>query len=128
MVKTQTVSIPQEILNYIFEGAKRLYPKETLFLLRGKKAKDNLIITDLVVPPLAVYGEGFANYPLYMLPTDFSIVGSVHSHPSGDKRPSHVDMNNFYGRILMIAGYPYIEKQDIVAYNSEGQELPITVT
>jgi proteasome lid subunit RPN8/RPN11 len=86
MAKTLTVTISKDLLDTIFESAKTLYPKETVLLLRGKKKKDTIQITDLLVPPLATYGYGFANMPLHMLPMDFSLMGMVHSHPSGDKR------------------------------------------
>jgi len=118
----------QELLDSIFEGAKRLYPRETILLLRGKKAKDALRIVDLVIPPLATYGHGFANYPLHLLPMDFSLVGTVHSHPSGNKTPSDVDFNHFFGRILMIVGFPYASQQDVAVYNSHGEKLPLLVT
>lgn len=128
MAKTVAVSMTKEVLEFIFISAKELYPKETVLLLRGKKKKDTIYITDLLVPPLATYGYGFANLPFHMLPMDFSIMGLVHSHPSGNKSASAVDANNFYGRIMMITGYPYETKQDIVAYNSDGEEVPITIT
>jgi proteasome lid subunit RPN8/RPN11 len=128
MAKTQEVSMSQELLDSIFEGAKRLYPRETILLLRGKKAKDALRIVDLVIPPLATYGHGFANYPLHLLPMDFSLVGTVHSHPSGNKTPSDVDFNHFFGRILMIVGFPYASQQDVAVYNSHGEKLPLLVT
>ena len=128
MAKTQEVSMSQELLDSIFEGAKRLYPKETILLLRGKKVKDALRIVDLVIPPLATYGHGFANYQLHLLPMDFSLVGTVHSHPSGNKTPSDVDFNHFFGRILMIVGYPYASEQDVVVFNSHGEKLPLQVT
>lgn len=128
MAKTQEVSMSQELLDSIFEGAKRLYPRETILLLRGKKVKDALRIVDLVVPPLATYGHGFANYQLHLLPMDFSLVGTVHSHPSGNKTPSNVDLNHFFGRILMIVGYPYASQQDVAVYNSHGEKLPLQVT
>jgi proteasome lid subunit RPN8/RPN11 len=115
-------------LDSIFEGAKRLYPRETILLLRGKKSKDVLRIVDLVIPPLATYGHGFANYPLHLLPIDFSLVGTVHSHPSGNKTPSDVDFNHFFGRILMIVGYPYASLQDVAAYNSLGEKLLLNIT
>lgn len=72
MAKTSAVFMSQDLLDSIFEGAKRLYPRETILLLRGKKSKDALRIVDLVIPPLATYGHGFANYPLHLLPIDFS--------------------------------------------------------
>ena len=128
MANTVTVSMSMELLDSIFEGAKRLYPKETILLLRGKKSKDIIRIVDLVIPPLATYGHGFANYPLHLLPMDFSLVGTVHSHPSGNKTPSDVDLNHFFGRILMIVGYPYMSQQDVVAYNSNGEKMQIQVT
>jgi len=128
MAKTVAVSIPKEILHSIFVSAQQLYPKETVLILRGKKKKDNIYITDLLVPPLATYGYGFANLPFHMLPMDFSIVGMVHSHPSGDKSASDVDANHFYGRIMMIAGFPYQTERDIVAYNCYGERIPVNVT
>ena len=128
MAKTIAVSISEELLDSIFEGAKRLYPKETILLLRGKKVKDTIRVNDLVIPPLATYGHGFANYSLHLLPMDFSLIGTVHSHPSGNKTPSDVDFNHFFGRILMIVGYPYASLQDVAAYNSHGEKLLLNIT
>jgi len=123
-----TVHISQKLLDAVFEGAKRLYPKETILLLRGKKSKDEIRVSDLVVPPLAVYGYGFANLPFHMLPMDFSVVGTVHSHPSGNLTPSDVDINHFFGRILMIVGFPFASTHNIAVYNSKGEKLQLQVT
>jgi proteasome lid subunit RPN8/RPN11 len=123
-----TVELPEDLLNAIFEGARRLYPKESFLLLRGKKSKNVIRVSDLVVPPLAVYGYGFANLPLHMLPIDFSIVGTVHSHPSGNVNPSAVDLNHFFGRILMIVGFPFADAQNVAVYNSNGEKMPLQVT
>ena len=123
-----TVSISQELLQAIFEGARRLYPKETILLLRGGKKKDLIRISELVVPPLATYGRGFANIPLHMLPMDFSIVGTVHSHPSGSLAPSTTDLNHFFGNILMIVGFPFEDERNIAVYNRSGRKLPLHVT
>lgn len=128
MAKTLAVSMSEGLLDAIFEGARRLYPRETLLLLRGKKIKETIRIEDLLVPPLATYGHGFANYQLHLLPMDFSLVGTVHSHPSGNKTPSDVDFNHFFGRILMIVGYPFVSAQDVAVYNSHGEKLPLEVT
>ena len=117
-----------ELLDSIFEGAKRLYPKETILLLRGKKSKDTIRVSNLVVPPLAVYGYGFANLPFHMLPMDFSVVGTVHSHPSGNIKPSHVDLNHFFGRILMIVGFPFAGEQNVAVYDSKGDRVLFQVT
>ena len=108
MVKSVTVSLSVELLDAIFEGARRLYPRETILLLRGKKSKDSISVLELVVPPLATYGCSFADVPLHMLPMDFSIVGTVHSHPSGNLAPSDTDCNHFFGLVLMIVGFPLL--------------------
>ncbi len=128
MGNSVTVLMTAELLDSIFEGAKRLYPKETFLLLHGKKSKSEIRVTDLVVPPLAVYGYGFANLPFHMLPMDFSVVGTVHSHPSGNIKPSRVDLNHFFGRVLMIVGFPFASAQNVAVYDSKGERLPFQVT
>jgi proteasome lid subunit RPN8/RPN11 len=128
MGSNATVSMSAELLESIFEGAKRLYPKETFLLLRGKKIKNTIRVSDLVVPPLAVYGRGFANLPFHMLPMDFSVIGTVHSHPSGNINPSSVDLNHFFGRVLMIVGFPFASPQNVAVYDSKGERLPFQVT
>jgi proteasome lid subunit RPN8/RPN11 len=122
------VSIRRELLEAIFEGAKRLFPKETILLLRGKKTKDLVVVTDLLVPPLASYGHGFAHIPIYMMPMDFSIMGTVHSHPSGNFRPSTTDLNHMFGRVLMIVASPFNGETCIAVYNRSGERLELRVT
>ena len=122
-----TVLMSAELLESIFEGAKRLCPKETFLLLRGKKSKGTIRVSDLVVPPLAVYGYGFANLPFHMLPMDFSVVGTVHSHPSGNINPSHVDINHFFGRVLMIVGFPFAGAENVAVYDSKGEKVQFQV-
>ena len=126
--KYSAISISQELLQTIFEGAKSLYPKETILMLRGEKKKDIITITELLVPPLANYGRGFANIRLHMLPMDFSIVGTAHSHPSGNVNPSPADMNHFFGPILMIVGFPFTDEKNAAVYNRNGEKLSLQVT
>lgn len=121
------VLIDPELLQMIFESAKRLYPRETLFLLRGKKKKGLIQVSELVVPPLATHGQGFANAPLHMLPIDFSIIGTVHSHPSGNLAPSTGDLNHSLGRIIMIAGFPFSNEQNIAVYKRSGERLELQI-
>ena len=128
MPEATTVKLPREILDAIFAGAKQLYPRESFLLLRGKKRKGIISITDLVLAPFAVHGKGFANFNPYMLPGDFSLVGTVHSHPSGNISPSHVDLNHFFGRILMIVGYPFEGESCVAVYDSNGEKLPLQIT
>jgi proteasome lid subunit RPN8/RPN11 len=128
MEKSTTVSIDQELLKLIFETAKRLYPRETLLLLRGKKEKCIIRVSELVVPPLANYGRGFASVPFHMMPIDFSIVGTAHSHPSGNLTPSIGDLNHAFGSIIMIVGFPFANGQNIAVYNRNGEKLILQTT
>jgi proteasome lid subunit RPN8/RPN11 len=128
MVAALTVHIPSNILDTIYAGAKELYPRESFLLLRGKKSKGIINVTDLVLAPFAAHEEGAVHFNPYMFAGDFSIVGTVHSHPSGNNSPSHTDLNYFFGRILMIVGYPYEGKNCIAAYDSNGDKVPIEIT
>jgi proteasome lid subunit RPN8/RPN11 len=126
--KYAAISISQDLLQTVFEGAKNVYPRETILLLRGKKKKDLISVTELLVPPLANYGRGFSNIRIHMLPMDFSIVGTAHSHPSGNITPSHADLNHFFGPMLMIVGFPYTTEKDVAVYNRNGERLALQVT
>ena len=128
MTAATTVHIPSNILDAVYAGAKELYPRESFLLLRGKKSKGVICVTDLVLAPFAVHGEGEVHFNPYMFSGDFSLVGTVHSHPSGNISPSHVDLNYFFGRVLLIVGYPYEGKSCIAAYDSNGDKVPIEVT
>jgi proteasome lid subunit RPN8/RPN11 len=126
--KYAAISISQELLQTVFEGAKSVYPRETILLLRGEKKKDLIAVNELVVPPLANYGRGFANIRLHMLPMDFSIVGTAHSHPSGNITPSNTDLNHFFGPVLMIVGFPFTNEKNVGVYNRNGERLLLHVT
>lgn len=81
------------------------------------------MIDEVEIPPLAVHSHCFSSFPLYMLPIDFSVVGTVHSHPSGVLKPSVADLNNFYGKIMIIASYPYKSHRDIAIFDKKGTPL-----
>lgn len=121
------VVIDRALLEALFDNARRLYPRETILMLRGERRQDNVRISEVIVPPLATYGEGFAHIPLHMLPIDFSIVGTMHSHPSGSLQPSPQDLNHFWGSILMILGFPFRDESCIAAYDYKGNKLTIHV-
>lgn len=128
MSASTCVLVGEELLQAVFEGARRLYPREIVLLLRGKKKKNLVKISEVVVPPLATYGSGFANIPLHMLPMDFSIVGTVHSHPSGNLTPSNADLNHVFGVVLMIVGFPFADERNVAVYNRNGEKLTLKIT
>jgi len=112
----------------VLESARTLHPKETIFLLRGKATKNTLNISELLIPPAATYGRGFSTLPMHMLPMDFSIVGTVHSHPSGNLAPSFEDLNHSMGKVIIIVAFPYQGEENVAAYNREGKRLTLQVT
>jgi proteasome lid subunit RPN8/RPN11 len=123
-----TVHIPSNILEAIYAGAKELYPRESFLLLRGNKKKGIISITDLILAPFAAHEESAVHFNPYMFAGDYTLVGTVHSHPSGNISPSHVDLNYFFGRVLLIVGPPFTGKGCIAAYDSSGDHIPIEIT
>ena len=124
---TTEVNISHKLLTSILESAREAYPKEAILLLRGKQKKGRIEITDLIIPPLATRGMEFASFPPHMLPMDFSLIGSVHSHPSGALRPSTQDLNHAFGRVIMLVGYPFLGVENVVVYNHSGDQIPVQV-
>jgi len=112
-------SVADSILSYSLQA----YPKEGILLLRGKAGKDEVLIKEVVIPPLATHGRGFSGFSNVMLPMDLSVIGISHSHPSGVLRPSIHDLNHFYGKIMVIAAYPFQSYNDIGVFNSHGDRL-----
>jgi proteasome lid subunit RPN8/RPN11 len=117
------VLIDRSVIDSILTYAKIQYPREGILLLRGKVDKNAILVNEIVIPPLAVHGHGYSEFPLHMLPMDSSIMGTAHSHPSGVLRPSFGDLNHFYGRLLVITTYPYDSEQQIAVYDREGNPV-----
>lgn len=119
--------IKKECLDIILEGAKSIYPKEFGGLLRVD-AKEKHTITEVILLPGTISGGSQAIFKLNMLPVDFSIVGTVHSHPSGIPLPSRADLELFdkHGRIHIIVASPFNESS-WKAYLYDGNEINISI-
>ena len=117
------VSIKREVMEGILSYLQYIHPREGILLLSGKSAKDKITVKELVLPPQAVHGEHSSGFPLSRLPIDTSIVGVVHSHPSGALIPSPADYNHFYGRIMIIVGYPYLSEKNMVVFDGKGEPV-----
>ena len=120
-LSSKTIYIKREIIGAILIDAKNAYPRESILLLKGKVRKESILVDDSIIPFLPTRGRGFSTFPIYMLPLDFTVVGTAHSHPSGNPNPSVADLNNFYGRIMVIAAYPYDSDRDIAVYDGNGR-------
>jgi proteasome lid subunit RPN8/RPN11 len=127
MNKGAIVSISGELLQAVLEAARRLYPREVILLLKGRRTRNAVVVSDILIPPLATYGHGFSSMRTHMLPIDFSIVGTVHSHPSGNPMPSPADLNHQFGSILLIVAYPYTNESNLAAYNRAGEKLAVEI-
>lgn len=120
------VVVSGEVLEVFLELCREVFPRENIMLIRGKIRGGMAEIKEFLIPPFSTYGEGFSSFPTYMIPFDLSIIGIAHSHPSGNNSPSDEDMNHFYGRLMLIAAYPY-GKDSVAAYNSKGIKIEFTV-
>lgn len=105
------------------DNARIMHPREMIFLLRGKKTEKEVCIKDYLLPPFAFHGSSSSGYNPYMLPLDLSIMGSVHSHPSGVLKPSITDLNNLTGLFTLIIAWPYDGPRDVAAFNRDGEVL-----
>ena len=120
------VRVKKELIDGILSYSRDMHPREVILLLRGKAGND-IEVNEVVMPPGAIQGLGFSGFQPHMLPFDLSIVGVVHSHPSGSSSPSVHDLNHPYGRITMIAAYPYRSVDDVTIFGKGGQMLPLEV-
>lgn len=118
--------LKRDVVDSILTFCKMHHPNEAILVLRGKNTKDSLVIESLMVPPMSEYGPYYSGFPTYMLPLDRSILGTAHSHPSGNARPSLTDLHHFTGLVSVIVSYPY-EDTDLFAYDVDGGELEYSV-
>jgi proteasome lid subunit RPN8/RPN11 len=116
--------IKKKALQMILESAKSSYPNEFGALLRAEEGE----ISELILLPGTISGNSQAIFQLYMRPIDFSIVGSAHSHPSGNYSPSEADLDFFRstGSVHVIVGYPYTMRT-WAAYNVLGERIKLEV-
>jgi len=117
--------ITEKCLKLIFECAKDSHPKEFGGLLRVNE-KDKNLIDELVIIPGTISGDSHAIFRLHMMPIDYTIVGTVHSHPGPIARPSDADLALFrkHGKIHIISAYPY-NLDSWNAYDYDGEEIKI---
>jgi proteasome lid subunit RPN8/RPN11 len=98
-------AIRKKTLRMILEASRSQDPEEFGAFLRAERG----VINELVLLPGTVSGERHAIFRMHMLPVDFTIVGTVHSHPSGICEPSDADLDLFrrYGWVHIITCSPF---------------------
>jgi len=114
-------------LELILESAKSSYPNEFGGFLRVDLDKKDTI-KELVILPGTISGDSHAIFQLHMLPIDFSIVGTVHSHPSFSFHPSDADVFLFrkFGKVHIVAAYPFTTTS-WKSYDHNGVEIEMRV-
>lgn len=108
----------------IMEASRDSYPREFGAFLRA----ENNIIYEIALLPGTIQGDKHTIFQSYSKPIDFQLVGSVHSHPSGNVHPSEQDISMFSnsGDIHIIVGYPYTPSS-YAAYNRKGNAIEIKI-
>ena len=117
-------AIARKTLRMILEASRDTHPLEFGAILRAEEGT----ITELLLVPGTLSGKRHAIFQLHMLPPDFAVVGTVHSHPSGVYEPSDEDraLFNKFGGIHLIVGYPYAE-DTWAAWTNKGVRTSIKV-
>jgi len=121
------ITIEKELLLEMLQFAAERYPNESILILRGNSSKERVEITDYLFPPSGWGDPRFAGFPLYLLPMDLSYMGTFHSHPSGNTNPSLTDIHKMFGRVMLIAGYPFL-LENISAYKKDGDRIQVRIT
>lgn len=125
MAKVPLNSIRRSVLQSALACGLSALPNEFGGMLRSDEPG---VITELVLIPGTTTGRRRANLQLWMLPADFTIIGTVHSHPSGALHPSDADLQLFHhwGIRHLILGNPYA-RGCWRAYNGRGEEVHLDV-
>jgi proteasome lid subunit RPN8/RPN11 len=118
-------AISRRALTSALASARSSYPNEFGGVLRADPPG---VIGELLMLPGTTAGRRHANFQLYMLPADLTVVGTVHSHPSGALHPSDADLRLFrsWGRRHLILGAPF-ESWSWRAYDGNGNETSLSV-
>lgn len=118
------IVLTKEIIDSVITYAKSWHPNEGILILQGKKEKNVIRITGLIIPPFSSHGPYYSGFPVYELPFDLSYIGTIHSHPSGSNRPSLEDLNHFFGLVSLIICYPY-DAGNIGAFDRNGIKMDV---
>jgi len=120
----KVTKIRRDVLEMVFEAAKASHPHEFGGTLRA----EGDTVTELILVPATIGGERHALLPLYNLPVDPSIIGTVHSHPSPYAIPSDADLSLFryFGHTHVIVANPY-RHGTWRAYDHGGREIELEI-
>ena len=123
-LESEQIKIKKQLLKGIFALCKNQHPREILGLLRVV----NGVAIEYILPPGAIT----SNTSGFLIPSrlglDLTLMGSVHSHPSGNPNPSLMDINSVFKtkKFNFIIAYPY-NFYNIKCFNNRGREIEFII-
>jgi len=116
-------TVKKTLLEDLMDASKKYYPDEFMCFLSGDK-KSKLIKEVVLLPNTS--GKDFASIQESVIPIDDDIIGSVHSHPTGQARPSQTDKKLFmkYAINLIVS----ISEYKIGFFDSRGAGIEVNIT
>ncbi len=122
--RAHITGIRKRTLRMIMAASRSQYPEEFGAMLRAEEG----VIGELMLLPGTVSGQSHAIFQFHNLPIDFTVVGTVHSHPSGDCYPSDADLALFrkYGWVHIISAMPF-DMQSWAAFDGTGEPVELEV-
>lgn len=120
----RATAIRRDTLEMVLGASRDSHPMEFGAILRAEEG----VVSELLLVPGTIGGESHAIFSLHNLPVDFTVVGTVHSHPSPDPRPSRQDLDFFHriGYLHIIAAHPY-DDASWRAWDRQGNAYPLTI-
>jgi proteasome lid subunit RPN8/RPN11 len=120
------IFLEESVVMDIIDFAKNLHPKEFVAFLEGEFKDNRMTITSLIYHKF-MPTERSAIFRLDY-PTGMNLVGTVHSHPSPNNRPSGADLRlyNKFGGMHMIISHPY-SARNIEVYDYKGNSIHVEI-
>jgi len=122
--KRKVWGIDRQVLEMVNESAKQSLPNEFVAAMRAEDG----VISELLFLPGTIQGQDNATLFLHMLPIDYSVVGTVHSHPGPSNHWSGADLQLFrrFGNTHIISKLPY-DMHSWQAYDMVGNKIELEV-
>ena len=118
----KVIGIDRSLMEMINQAARDSLPNEFMAMLRAEEG----VVQELLLIPGTLQGKDSALLMLHMLRIDYTVVGTIHSHPGYSNRPSSQDLEFFrrYGSIHIITCLPY-DEGSWQAYDHQGKKIKL---
>lgn len=118
----RTYRISRQARRTMQRMAQQTHPKEAFGVLRGKHRQGVLLVDEVAYQPFKNTTRS-----AHVIIDTFALndlVGTFHSHPTPDERPSRADLRLFgqHPGVHCIVPYPY---RRVAVYNQQGELLDV---